>query len=321
MNITARLAASQDEEEKDPGTSKDIRMAGVEYASIQPGDLSPGVMNVDHEASSENTTSAVEIPVVAEEEKKDENPINRRAQVMNQLKATKELRKNMKRQLTGHVVTRWYRAPELILLEKDYGQAIDMWSVGCIFAELLGMMKQSAATYMDRKPLFPGKSCFPLSPDRHARIQANGFPVARDDQLAVIFDVLGTPTAEDISYVTDAKAIGYLRSFTPNERLNMQNKYPGASGDGVDLLNRMLQFNPYFRISVDEALAHPFFNRVRKPHKERESDVQVVLEFETETLDRSRLRELFVEIILDFESEKEAKAAEQTAQQPAATTQ
>jgi serine/threonine protein kinase len=48
------------------------------------------------------------------------------------------------------VVTLWYRAPEIILLEKDYGPAIDIWSVGCIFAELLGMMKESAATYMDR---------------------------------------------------------------------------------------------------------------------------------------------------------------------------
>ena len=126
-------------------------------------------MNVDQTAApEENTTQASsEQP---EEEKKDGNIGDRRAQVMQQLKATKELRKNMKRQLTGHVVTRWYRAPELILLEKDYGSAIDMWSVGCIFAELLGMMKQSAATYMDRKPLFPGKSCFPLSPDRHARI-------------------------------------------------------------------------------------------------------------------------------------------------------
>ena len=101
---------------------------------------------------------------------------------MQQLKATKQLRKNMKRQLTGHVVTRWYRAPELILLEKDYGTAIDMWSVGCIFAELLGMMKQSAATYLDRKPLFPGRSCFPLSPDRHARIQNNGFPVRKQNE-------------------------------------------------------------------------------------------------------------------------------------------
>ena len=63
----------------------------------------------------------------------------------------------MKRELTGHVVTRWYRAPEIILLEKDYGPAIDIWSVGCIFAELLSMMKESAATYLERQPLFPGK--------------------------------------------------------------------------------------------------------------------------------------------------------------------
>lgn len=63
---------------------------------------------------------------------------------------TKDARKNMKRELTGHVVTRWYRAPEIILLEKDYGPAIDIWAVGCIFAELLGMMKENAPTFMDR---------------------------------------------------------------------------------------------------------------------------------------------------------------------------
>ena len=91
--------------------------------------------------------------------KENVQPNDKRKQMLEQLKKTKDLRKNMKRQLTGHVATRWYRAPELILLEKDYGPAIDMWSVGCIFAEMLGMMKQSAATYLDRKPLFPGKSC------------------------------------------------------------------------------------------------------------------------------------------------------------------
>jgi len=94
---------------------------------------------------------------------------------------TKDQRKNMKRELTGHVVTRWYRAPELILLEKEYGPAIDVWSVGCIFAELLGMMKESAPTYLDRKPLFPGKSCFPLSPDKHAKEEKSGFPVSKND--------------------------------------------------------------------------------------------------------------------------------------------
>ena len=136
-------------------------MNGVEHAPIQPGDTSPGGMKMDE--------------LVQDQSDK------KKSDLLSQLKKTKEMRKNMKRQLTGHVVTRWYRAPEIILLEKDYGPAIDMWSVGCIFAELLGMMKESAPTYLDRKPLFPGRSCFPLSPDRHARVQASGFPVAKDD--------------------------------------------------------------------------------------------------------------------------------------------
>ena len=59
---------------------------------------------------------------------------------------TKEARRNMKRELTGHVVTRWYRAPEVILQASEYTKAIDIWSTGCIFAELMG-----------RTPLFPGK--------------------------------------------------------------------------------------------------------------------------------------------------------------------
>ena len=51
---------------------------------------------------------------------------------------------------TDYVSTRWYRAPEIILLEKDYGPGIDVWAVGCIFAELLGMMKENSPTFMDR---------------------------------------------------------------------------------------------------------------------------------------------------------------------------
>ena len=53
---------------------------------------------------------------------------------------SRDSRKALRRKLTGHVVTRWYRAPELILLEKDYGESIDVWAIGCIFAELLFMM-------------------------------------------------------------------------------------------------------------------------------------------------------------------------------------
>lgn len=82
-----------------------------------------------------------------EEEKKSEE--EKKKGIKSRLVRTKNQRKNMKRELTGHVVTRWYRAPELILLEKDYGPAIDLWSIGCIFAELLGMMKENAPTYLD----------------------------------------------------------------------------------------------------------------------------------------------------------------------------
>ena len=63
----------------------------------------------------------------------------------------------LKRQLTGHVVTRWYRAPVLILIEVDYTSAIEVWSVGCIFAELQMMIQENAPTIVERTPLFPGK--------------------------------------------------------------------------------------------------------------------------------------------------------------------
>lgn len=179
------------------------------------------------------------------------------------LQKTKDMRKNMKRELTGHVVTRWYRAPEIILLEKDYGPAIDVWSIGCIFAELLSMMKSNAATFVDRKPLFPGKSCFPLSPAKDMTEQRNGFPFSTNDQLAVIFNIIGTPNDEDISFVTDQKALEYLKSFPYIGRAELSAKYPAATPEAIDFLNKVLVFNPFFRLSLDEALAHPLFDNVR----------------------------------------------------------
>lgn len=233
--------------------------------------------------------------------------MEKRKEMSRRLLRTKEVRKNMKRELTGHVVTRWYRAPELILLEKDYGPAIDMWSVGCIFAELLGMMKESAPTYMDRKPLFPGKSCFPLSPDKHVKEERGGFPFSKNDQMAVIFEVIGTPSDEDKSYVTDTKALEYLAAFPPRPRVDLHSLYPGAGDDAIDLLSRILVFNPYFRISVDEALNHPFFRKVKKVEKEVSAEVAIQIEFEKEHLDRKKLRQLFLEEVSYFKAMK-AKA-------------
>ena len=71
----------------------------------------------------------------------------------------------MSKELTKHVVTRWYRAPEVILMNEMYSYAIDIWSVGCIFAELLSMIVENCPDFFSRVPLFPGKSCYPLSPE------------------------------------------------------------------------------------------------------------------------------------------------------------
>jgi len=181
----------------------------------------------------------------------------------NLLVKTKDARKNIRRELTDHVVTRWYRAPEIILLEKDYGAAIDMWAVGCIFAELLGMMKENSPTFLDRKPLFPGKSCFPLSPAKAANEQKSGLPFSSTDQLAVIFDVIGSPSKEDCSFVTDQKALEYLEGFTGTDPADLSQKYPGANEEAINFLNKTLVFNPFFRMNLQEAIDHPLFNEVK----------------------------------------------------------
>ena len=105
----------------------------------------------------------------------------------------------LSRQLTKHVVTRWYRAPELILIQ-PYASAVDIWSLGCIFAELLSMQEGSVPTYQDRQPLFPGGSCYPLSGETGATSSDE-----KVDQLSVIFSVIGMPSEEDL------KSVGKVR--------------------------------------------------------------------------------------------------------------
>jgi mitogen-activated protein kinase 1/3 len=122
----------------------------------------------------------------------------------------------------------------------------------------------------------------------------------------VIFEVIGTPTEEDKSYVTDAKALEYLEAFPPRPKIDLHKIYPGAGDEAIDLLNRILVFNPYFRLSVDEALNHPFFKKIKKAEKEVSADHEVQIEFEKEHLDRKKLRQLFLE---EVEYHKTKKAA------------
>ncbi|CAE7920759.1 MPK3 [Symbiodinium sp. KB8] len=169
--------------------------------------------------------------------------------------------------MTKHVVTRWYRAPELPLYnDGDYDTNIDMWSVGCCFAEMLGMMQtgpEPVGTY--RKALFPGGSCFPMSRNRDGQRHLAG---AARDQLNVIFDVLGTPDDATIEQCRTQGAKDYIRSLPRKAGTPLASLYPASSPEAIQLLQGMLAFHPHQRISVDDALAHPFLASIRRPADE-----------------------------------------------------
>lgn len=116
--------------------------------------------------------------------------------------------------------------------------------------------------YQDRKPLFPGGTCFPLS--------GEGDSIKNDerlDQLNVIFQVIGTPSPEDIASIGEANE--YIASLGKIERKPLEKIYPAADPSAIDLLKKMLMFNPKQRLTAEEALEHEFFKGVRRKDLER----------------------------------------------------
>ncbi|SBS83455.1 mitogen-activated protein kinase 2, putative (MAPK2) [Plasmodium ovale curtisi] len=206
--------------------------------------------------------------------------------------------KNIKKQLTSHVVTRWYRAPELILLQENYTNSIDMWSTGCIFAELLNMIESHINNPTDRFPLFPGSSCFPLSPDRNSK---KVHEKSNRDQLNIIFNVIGTPSEEDLKNITKEEVIKYIKLFPPRNGINLKIKYPSISDDGIDLLQSMLKFNANKRITIENALNHPYLKEVRKIELETFCTEKIILPFDDwMILSETQLRYIFLKEIQSF---------------------
>ena len=209
----------------------------------------------------------------------------------------------LKRTLTKHVITRWYRAPEIILLN-DYTSKVDIWSVGCILAELLGMQKDSVPHIDDRKALFPGRSCYPLSDE--GNYDENGLPIAGEsdndqlDQLQVIFEVIGTPLDDDILRIKEASVRQKIYAMEKYKAQDLQDLYPGASPLAIDLLKSMLQFDPNKRISVDEALHHPYFQDLLPEYSFLENVVPMSDEIETSCEEDRNLRNNLVKEIVWF---------------------
>lgn len=217
----------------------------------------------------------------------------------------------MKRELSPHVVTRWYRSPELILMEKDYGKKIDVWSIGAIFAEMMIMREENELHYSKRKPFFPGRSCYPLSPDKKRKKKSSksldgdggdegsrkSSKVADDDQLSVIISKIGPLSEEDMSFLSASKQTTYLKQFNIDcESIQFDEIFPYESPDALDLLKKMLSFNPYFRVSVEECLEHPYFDDVEKDSDEEDPEIDAnSLTVQFDHCSESELRQILEE--------------------------
>lgn len=133
------------------------------------------------------------------------------------------------RAYTHEVVTLWYRAPEILLGTKTYSTPVDVWSIGCIFAEMA-----------NHRPLFPGDS--------------------EIDQLYKIFQVMGTPDEErwpGVSHLPD-----YKDTFPKWRPRNLAELVPTLDRNGADLISKMLVYLPQHRITARAALQHPYFEDI-----------------------------------------------------------
>ncbi len=140
--------------------------------------------------------------------------------------------------LTDYVATRWYRAPEILLGSTKYSKEADMWSIGCILAELLY-----------GKPLFPGTSTL--------------------NQLNKLLEITGKPSKEDIHAIQSELATTMLESI-PNVKTRKLETLLQLSSNSIeiDLLSNLLQFNPSKRLNVEQALEHPYVADFHDPEKE-----------------------------------------------------
>ncbi|RHZ21361.1 hypothetical protein DYB37_000519 [Aphanomyces astaci] len=177
--------------------------------------------------------------------------------------------------MTEHIVTRWYRAPELMLQpDGQYSTGVDMWSVGCIFAEILG-----------RKAVFPGKNFI--------------------HQLTLIFDVIGTPCGNDVKKMKSSQAQRFIKSLGKKAKVPFRTLFPTASPDAIDLLEKLLQFDPHTRCSVDEALAHPYMQGIDKRYAYKDIAVpagRMHMSFESQSLSRNDLVKLIQQEVHAFHS-------------------
>ncbi|KAI8995496.1 mitogen activated protein kinase [Trametes punicea] len=175
--------------------------------------------------------------------------------------------------MTEYVATRWYRAPEIMLSFKMYTKAIDIWAVGCILAELL-----------NGRPLFPGRDY--------------------GHQLDLILDVIGTPTLEEFYGITSRRSRDYIRALPIRKRRPFTAIFPKASPEAIDFLQKTLTFDPKKRLTVDQALEHPYLAAYHDPEDEPavSSLDPEYFEFDYKEMNKEELKQLLYEEVMSFNS-------------------
>ncbi|KAJ3295242.1 Mitogen-activated protein kinase [Rhizoclosmatium sp. JEL0117] len=138
---------------------------------------------------------------------------------------------------TEYVATRYYRSPEVVLSPKHYSKSLDIWSVGCIFGEL-----------MIGKVLFKGQDYI--------------------DQLQKVFEVIGTPSESALTPLCTSRVLRHLRSWPHYEKANLNRLFPKAEPQALALFSRLLEFSPTERITAEQALKHPYLAAFHNPDDE-----------------------------------------------------
>ena len=177
-------------------------------------------------------------------------------------------------ELTEYVLTRWYLAPEVILCPSHYAKAVDIWSVGCIFAELLG-----------RQPLFPG--------DHYL------------DQIQKIIAVTGTPKMEELDFIQKKEAKEFFLKLVKRTKLTWTSLFPNANPIALDLLEKMLTFNLKKRYTVDQCISHPYFEGLHDPDQEPITTSKFDWTFDAVKLTKENLQSMIYDESLYFHDEDE----------------
>jgi mitogen-activated protein kinase 1/3 len=128
-----------------------------------------------------------------------------------------------------------------------------MWSIGCIFAQLLQMSDKKVRPDQ-RFPLFPGGSCYSLSGEANRRVH-------HDDQINMIVNVLGTPGKHELRYLEPSNSLArsLLARLPWRQTYSFQTLFPQASSPATHLLSKLLCYDPMQRLTASEALKHPYF--------------------------------------------------------------